>query len=93
MAKCKYPNEVCANMTVLNGVAYCDSVPCSLKDELPKQTNADRIRSMTDEELAEFLYGTYHYEDDGEYLIKIGSVIIDDNKTDILEWLQEKAGD
>ncbi len=55
MAKCKYPNEVCANMTVLNGNTYCDSVPCSLKDELPKQTNADRIRSMNDEELAEFL--------------------------------------
>lgn len=53
MAKCKYPNEVCANMTVLNGNTYCDSVPCSLKDELPKQTNADRIRAMSDEELAE----------------------------------------
>lgn len=25
------------------------------KDELPKQTNADYIRSMTDEQLAEFL--------------------------------------
>lgn len=55
MAKCKYPNEVCANMTVLNGNTYCDSVPCSLKDELPKQTNADRIRAMSDEELAEWL--------------------------------------
>lgn len=55
MAKCKYPNEVCANMTVLNSVAYCDSTPCSLKDELPKQTNADRIRAMDDKELAEFL--------------------------------------
>lgn len=59
MAECKYPNEVCANMTVLNGVTYCDSVPCSLKDEIPKQTNADRIRSMTDEELAEFLIKVY----------------------------------
>lgn len=56
MGKCKYPNEVCANMTVLNGVTYCDSVPCSLKYEIPKQTNADRIRSMTDEELAEFIF-------------------------------------
>lgn len=55
MTKCKYPNEVCTNMTVLNGETYCDSVPCSLKDELPKQTNADRIRSMSDEELAEFI--------------------------------------
>jgi hypothetical protein len=55
MAKCKYPNEVCANMTILNGSAYCDSIPCSLKNELPKQTNADRIRSMNDEELAKFI--------------------------------------
>lgn len=56
MAKCKYPNEICTNMTMLNSVAYCDSVPCSLKDEVPKQTNADRIRSMSDGELADFLY-------------------------------------
>ena len=43
MAKCKYPNEVCTNMTVLNGETYCDSVPCSLKDELPKQTGTEHI--------------------------------------------------
>lgn len=53
MAKCKYPNEVCANMTMLRGVAYCDSTPCSLKGELPKRTNADSIRAMSDEELAD----------------------------------------
>ena len=52
MSKCKYSNEVCANMTVLNGVAYCDSVPCSLKGELPKQTNADKIRNMTNKEMS-----------------------------------------
>ena len=56
MGKCKYPNEVCANMTVLNGNTYCDSILCSLKDEIPKQTHADRIRTMSDEELAEFLF-------------------------------------
>ena len=55
MAYCKYPNEVCVNMTVFHGKTYCDSVSCVLKDELPKRTNADRIRSMNDEELAEFL--------------------------------------
>lgn len=55
MARCKYPDSVCANMTLLNGVAYCDSVPCSLRDELPKPTNADRIRAMSDEELAQFI--------------------------------------
>lgn len=55
MAKCKYPNEICANMTVYHGVAYCDSVPCSLKDELPKRTNYEKIKGMSVEELAEFL--------------------------------------
>lgn len=53
MAKCKYPNEVCANMIVYQGEAYCTSTPCSLKDGMPKQTNGDRIREMTNEELAE----------------------------------------
>ena len=53
--KCKYPESVCGNMTVLNGVAYCDSVPCILKEELPPMTNADRIRAMSDAELAEAL--------------------------------------
>lgn len=56
MPRCKYLNKACVNMTVLNGVAYCDSVPCSIKDEFPKLTNADRIRSMSVEELAEFLF-------------------------------------
>lgn len=58
MAKCKYPNEVCANMTLYHGVMYCDSVPCSLKNELPnesKRTMGDKIRAMQDDELAEFL--------------------------------------
>lgn len=55
MAKCKYPHEVCANMTLYHGVTYCDSVPCSLRDELPEPTNADHIRSMSNDELLEFL--------------------------------------
>ena len=37
MAKCLYPNEICANMTILNGSTYCDSTPCSLKNELPRK--------------------------------------------------------
>lgn len=54
MSRCKYPESVCPHMTVLNGHSYCDTVPCQLTGELPKLTNADRIRSMTDEELAEY---------------------------------------
>lgn len=100
--KCKYPESVCVNMTMLHGIAYCDSVPCSLRGEsppmtnaadcpncggrmqsesigwkcekcrgfidmkgkfhpyeekpfMPPMTNADRIRAMSDEELAEFI--------------------------------------
>lgn len=55
MAKCKYPNEVCANMKVYHGTVYCGSVPCSLKDELPKKTNYEKIKGMGVEELAGFL--------------------------------------
>ena len=55
MSKCKYPDSVCINMTLLNGVAYCDGVPCSLRGELPPTTNADHIRSLNAEELANLL--------------------------------------
>lgn len=39
--------------------SYPDCVGCSYSDPFkqPKQTNADRIRNMTDEELVEYLYG------------------------------------
>ena len=52
---CKYPESVCPHMTVLKGKSYCDATPCQLTGELPKQSNADRIRGMTEEELARFL--------------------------------------
>ena len=52
---CKYPESVCPHMTVLKGKSYCDATPCQLTGELSKQSNADRIRGMTEEELARFL--------------------------------------
>ena len=52
---CKYPKSVCPHMTVLKGKSYCDATPCQLTGELPKRTNADRIREMGDEELAKFI--------------------------------------
>lgn len=42
-------------MTLYHGEVYCDSVPCSLRDEFPPLTNGDRIRSMNNDELLEFL--------------------------------------
>ena len=52
---CKYPESICPHMTVLKGKSYCDATPCQLTVELPKQSNADGIRGMTDEKLAKFL--------------------------------------
>ena len=52
---CKYPESVCPHMTVLKGKSYCDATPCQLTGELPKQTFGDKIRGMTDGELAKFL--------------------------------------
>lgn len=52
---CKYPESVCPHMTVLRGKSYCDSTPCQLTGGLPKQSNGDRIRGMSDGELAEII--------------------------------------
>lgn len=60
-------------------------------DFTPKQTNADRIRAMNDEELAEFLYGLDHYWDDGQCILRINDNHLNDYKDDILEWLQSEA--
>jgi hypothetical protein len=54
-------------------------------------TNADRIRSMTDEELAEFLYDTNHYFENGEYLVRFGGEIVQDEEINILDWLKSEV--
>lgn len=87
MAKCKYPNEVGGNMTVYHGVAYCNSVPCSLKDELPKPTNGDMIRSLTDKELAEFLI--CHIDKVDDYTSIEGKAFYDEQG--IKEWLESEC--
>lgn len=55
---CKHPEECCCNMTFYNGKIYCDNTEgfCHLHDEFPPYTQADRIRSMTNEELADFFF-------------------------------------
>ena len=54
-------------------------------------TNADKIRGMTDEELAEFLYDTNHYFENNEYLVRFGSEIVQDEEISILDWLQSEV--
>ena len=52
-----------------------------------KQTNSDRIHSMSDEELALFLCNIHEPDED--------TIVIDDKEffaeTEILEWLQSEA--
>ena len=65
-----------------------------------KQTNADRIRSMSDEELAEWLHNISQFESDGEEpMISIYNLntqkdeVIHDSYGDLLNWLQSEVGD
>ena len=62
MPYCRYPEEFCCNMTLYGGKVYCDDIDgfCHLHDELPPFTNADRIRAMSDEEMADFIYKVAH---------------------------------
>ena len=55
------------------------------------RTNAERIRNMTDEELAGFLYSTNHFADDGEWVIRIGEDMMQDSEEDILDWLRKEV--
>lgn len=66
------------------------------KREEPVTTNADRIRAMSDEELAEFIGGIYTLGRDqwGDY---DPCVVIDQNvkirdNDDMLNWLREPVG-
>ena len=74
-------------------------IELKLKDaELPmgvvpkKQTNADRIRSMTDEELALWICGVYDSEEENGKFIN-GIIIPGYAPHDIEEWLQQPAED
>lgn len=69
---------------------------CKDGSEYIKQTNADRIRSMTDEELAEFLrnINTGYDISYGDYISMNEGIFISDRKDlakEILKWLQSEA--
>ena len=56
------------------------------------QTNADRIRSMNDEELALWICGVYDIEEENGKFIN-GIIIPGYAPHDIEEWLQQPAED
>ena len=81
MAKCKY-KESC-------GYEFCLD-DCCPEFEAAVETNADSIRSMTDEELAEFLCkinGCYQENCPGAKLCKFGGGLANGLK----KWLQQPA--
>lgn len=55
MQKCKYPLEVCPDRRAMHGFWMCEKDYCVLKDKPLMKTNADWIRSMSNEELAKWL--------------------------------------
>lgn len=60
------------------------------------KTNADRIRSMTDEELADWLHNTWHFcEEDDEMYVQLETNgkfrNVHDSYGDLLKWLREEA--
>ena len=62
---------------------------CGHKTSMP-QTNADRIRSMTDEELALWICDIYDIEEENGKFIN-GIIIPGYAPNDIEEWLQQPA--
>lgn len=68
-----------------------EDFPMLVLDETPKQTNADRIRSMSDEELAELFEMIPHLGNPSIYTID--GFCIDDGlrtKRQWLEWLNKE---
>lgn len=56
------------------------------------KTRGDKIRHMTDEELAELFYKTNHsYDKNGKHFIYLDDPWLFANKEDVLEWLQSEA--
>lgn len=74
---------------------YHENADCKECEPDYKITNADRIRTMSDEELADMLHNIGSYVENGEPLIDIyigeNKSTIDDSFGFILEWLKSEA--
>lgn len=69
------------------------SIVRELAGEYKQKTNADRIRNMSDSELADFIYSMCSYEnDEGEDMKLVDEDYeVHNSCKSILEWLQTKA--
>ena len=75
---CKGKRQICENPAKCSGCRYFDSTGGY------NATNADRIRAMSDEELAEYIAGII---DDANS----GSVIYSNRTEEWLEWLKQPS--
>lgn len=69
---------------------YLDPRECNKQPDSVSVTNADRIRNMTDEELALWICGVYDIEEENGKFIN-GIIIPGYTPHDIEEWLQQPA--
>ena len=61
-----------------------------VRDNFTPRSNADRIRSMSDEELAEFICGVFDEDEyNGKYIC--GVTIANYEQYNILEWLKSEV--
>jgi len=92
--KCKYPNEVCGNMTVFHRIAYCDSIPCSLRDELPPINNEQKFKSLSTEILAMVLNQlTYEWFCNNWSMFNVDRECDHNCKECIKQWLKQEASE
>ena len=76
---------------MVNAESHCKLYPrCYGCNAFRNPTNADRIRSMTDEELALWICGVYDSEEENGKFIN-GIIIPGYAPHDIEEWLQQPA--
>ena len=76
---------------MVNAESHCKLYPrCYGCNAFRNPTNADRIRSMTDDELALWICGVYDIEEENGKFIN-GVIIPGYTPNDIEEWLQKPA--
>ena len=64
---------------------------CRLFNPIDPQTNADRIRQMTDEELAEFLWSIGNNPATGNVYLAWKLIFFSGNGNGWLDWLRQEA--
>lgn len=82
--------ELCVNCKQNNSCTMCWKTSKKKCPYFIQKTNADRIRSMTDEQLALWICGVYDIEEENGKFIN-GIIIPGYAPHDIEEWLQKPA--